>query len=159
TSTGSRSSAERLLLMTSLGALARRRGGEAVNDGREPTHIRFSKPHNLAASFRKAGHALDDLLQSREGTDVSLAGGGRLDAEGGGGPGVAQFLEVPQSEHLAVGRVHLFEGGFEKLLALVASGGVAGRGKSSRDRGRDAGRVRPAVGARVHRHFPAGVPL
>ncbi len=59
-----------------------------------------------ARSAEESGHCREDVGEPLEGADVPVAGRGLLEAEDGGRLAVAELLEVPEHQHLAVDRVH-----------------------------------------------------
>ena len=69
-----------------------------------------------AFGIEQAGNGGQGRLQPFEGADVAFAGGGCLDAQDRGRVGVAQFLEVPQRQDLAVDRVQAIGAASSTLL-------------------------------------------
>src|SRR4051794_28773361 len=87
----------------------------------------------------EAGDVGQGRLEAFQRADITLAGRGLLDAEEGGDLVVAQLLEMPKRQHLAVDRVEAIEGRLELRHGLAADRGQARRGVLSRQARRQAG--------------------
>ena len=83
---------------------------------------------SMVISFEQPGHLREDNPQALQGPDVANAGGLLLNAQHFGDLAIAQFLEMPQRQDLAVQRVHGRDDLFHLFERFRAGCRLAGRG-------------------------------
>src|SRR5947209_19405610 len=93
----------------------------------------LSSRRREGSELEAAGERVEDVLQALQRADVAVAGGRLLEAEHFGGLGIAELLEVPQREDLAIDGVHAVEDNLEAGLQLGADGGLAGGGQAAEE--------------------------
>ena len=97
------------------------------------------------------------MLETPQGSNLTIASGGLAQAEYRGRLVVAQFLEMPERQDLAVNRVHGVEGLLELDLDLSADRGSA-RGEDQPDElGGDRAGVGRGKSPPVERQFASSV--
>src|SRR5262249_34385821 len=115
---------------------------------RSPARIADPPSARGAPSPPTAADLVEDLAQPLRRTQVAQARAARGEPEQARDVAVAQLLEVPHHEHLAVLALHRFERGAQLLDRLLVERGRLRRPRSAvgdRARDRDAARVRDAA--------------
>jgi hypothetical protein len=70
--------------------------------------------------------SIEDLLESSDGTDITVARRGLADSQDLGGFSIIELLEMAQSEDFAVDAVHRIEGFFELQFPFGSDSSLAG---------------------------------
>ena len=107
--------------------------------------------------FLPPGHRRENLLETLQGTEVTLGRGRLLDAQHPGRLGGGQLLEVAQRQDLAVDRVECVERLLEPEDPLGPDDRLGRRRVPAEQLGRQRGGARRRQGAAVQRDLPAGV--